>query len=525
MTKSLLLLGLAALFIGCPGSDPLLGDAGAGTTLLPGLRDGGLPPLHDGGSSDDAGAPAEDAGAPDAGAPAEDAGAPDAGAPDGGPPEASPEDGGGILPLLVSPEGGPCFLEGLAFCEAGLVCAPLYASGAGTCARACAVEGQACAGGGTCVDYGPTGEPALVCADEVASGAGCDVENLVVCGDDGLCLPNDQEPLGGTCRTRCSCQSGESCSSSACSPETCVVTSFATGAGFCGTPAPVGASCAPITEGVFCEGNAVCLLEATGAGTCRQRCPDLGAVCPGLPDSAVCFGSTSPGYCLPTVELGQGEVCTDGSTTPVTPLTCASSFGCISFESLPAGLGLCLEDCSDVSGECSTGECYDLGAQAPTAGLRCLTELPRGTRGCGLDAPEPFCEGGASAACVRLVGNDSICKLLCTLANCPAGEGCECPADESCIDSYLSSAVLGVCGQLAERGEACKSDADVYCAPAPGEDVETNAFSACLAEECRFVCRYESQGTAVELACPADLVCAPDPTGRLLPTVHLCREP
>ena len=52
-----------------------------------------------------------------------------------------------------------------------------------------------------------------------------------------------------------------------------------------------------------------------------------------------------------------------------------------------------------------------------------------------------------------------------------------------------------------------------------------NAFSICAADQCQYVCRYpdSTTGAPVDLACPTGMECGPDPTGRLLDTVHVCR--
>src|SRR5690606_23603278 len=118
-------------------------------------------------------------------------------------------------------------------------------SGAGTCARPCLVEGQACAGGGACNDFGSASEPSLACAVEAAEGEGCDPERLILCGGEGVCLADDESPLGGTCRTRCTCQTGSVCSAGACPTSTCVVVDLSAGAGYCGVPAQPGEACDP----------------------------------------------------------------------------------------------------------------------------------------------------------------------------------------------------------------------------------------------------------------------------------------
>src|SRR5690606_37422334 len=113
------------------------------------------------------------------------------------------------------------------------------------------------------------------------------------------------------------------------------------------------------------------------------------------------------------------------------------------------------------------------------------------------------------------------CKQRCTIASCPGG-ACECAGGDTCVTSILASPDLGVCGRLAGYEEACDEDADLYCAPAPGEATAGNAFSVCV-DRCRYVCRYNDvNGTPVELACPSGMDCRADPTGRLLDTVQVC---
>lgn len=503
--------------LACGPGPALDEDAGGGgpNVPLPVLRDGGMPPLPDanGPSDEDAGQSGSDAGRPDAG-PGDDAGPlPDA----GGPPTDAGQPDGGVPVVLTSVEGGPCYEAAGAVCEDGLVCAPFYVSGAGTCARPCDVEGQACAGGGTCSDYGTDSEPFLVCATPVADGGGCDPEQLVVCSGEGLCIPDDDAPLGGTCRTPCTCQTGTTCSTSTCAASTCVVTDLTTGDGFCGAAAQVGQPCDPIGGGVFCEGNASCLIDVLGNGTCRLRCETPGPDDPACAGNTECFGDPGDGFCLPTTDLGQGELCTDGTTTPVIPLTCAAGFGCIHTDDQPAGLGLCLEACSAVDDPtCETGGCYSIDPPVTGGGVRCLTELPRGDRGC--DGLAAICEGD-NGVCVTLADDDTICKQRCTIA-APT----ECAGGETCVTTFLASPDVGVCGTLVGEGEACDEDDDVYCAPAPGEATAGNAFSTCVAEQCRFICRYPDATTTepVDLACPAGMECRPDPTGRLLETVHIC---
>lgn len=513
-----LLLVMLLLTAACDGPplDGLDGGDGRPPSFLPPIRDSGVPPVTDAGPQD--AGPTSDAGPQDSGP-----------APDGGPlptdagSDAGPEDAGAVDVVLVSPEGGPCYEPGGAVCEQDLVCAPYYVSGAGTCARACDVEGQACTGGGACTDFGTSAEPFLICATEVADGEGCDPEQLIVCGGGGVCLANDDDPLGGTCRTPCTCQTGTSCSTSACTASVCVVVNLQTSAGYCGATAQPGEACDPIAGGLFCEGDATCLIDELGAGTCRARCDAPGTTdpsCTSLPDHA-CFGDVDDGFCLPTTNLGQNEVCTDGTTTPAIPLTCAPGFGCIHLADHAVGYGLCLEDCAGTGdAACETGRCYGIESIAAGGGDRCLTELPRGMRGC--DYPTTRCEGEAPV-CVALNDDESICKQRCTVASCPGG-ACECQGTESCITTFLASTDTGVCGTERARNEPCDEDLDLYCAPAPGEDIEGNAVGLCLAERCQYLCRYPgaTAGTFVDLACPGGMECRPDPTGRLLDTVQVC---
>lgn len=497
-------------------------DAGSGgpSVPLPVLRDGGTPPPPDAGGpgDDDAGQPGTDAGPGDVDSgPQPDAGQPDAGQPDAGQPDAGQPDGG-VPVVLTSAEGGPCYEAAGAVCEEGLVCTPYYVSGAGTCARPCATEGQACAGGGTCTDYG-VDDPFLVCATAVADGAGCDPEQLVVCSGDGLCFNDDEQALGGTCRTPCSCQTGTSCSTAACPTSTCVVTDLQQGDGLCGATAQLGQPCDPVGGGVICEGNAVCLIDALGNGTCRARCETPGTTDPACTGTDACFGEAGAGYCLPTTNLGQGELCTDGTQTPVIPLTCGTGLDCIHNASKhDEGFGACLEDCaSEGDAACETGGCYNIDSVIPGGGARCLSELPRGARGC--DPLEIVC-GDDGGVCVTLNDDATICKQRCAFADCPGG-ACPCASGESCV-RFLDDELEGVCGTLVGHGEACDQDADVYCAPAPGEEAAENAFSACV-DTCRFICRLPSMAPDdPDLTCPSGMECRTDPTGRLNDTVRVC---
>ncbi len=508
--------------LGCTPPPIDLQDAGDGRPdgFLPPLRDSGLPPLHDAGEGphdDDGGPEPLDGGSLDAGPGVDSGPLPDAGAPvDAGP---------DVVVVLTSAELGPCYEAAGAVCEDGLVCAPYFVSGAGTCARPCATEGQACAGGGTCASFGSDEEPSLACATEVAEGAGCDPEQLLLCAGEGVCIPDDDAPLGGVCRTPCTCQTGSSCSTSACGADTCVVINLMTSSGYCGAAAQAGEACDPIGGGVFCEGDATCLIDGLGVGTCRLRCDAPGTgdpICSGLPGHA-CFGEVDDGFCLPTTNLGQGEACTDGTTTPVIALTCAAGFDCIHDPAKhTAGFGSCLEDCTaDGDATCETGGCYDIDADPVVVDARCLSELPRGARGC--DPLEIVC-GDVAGVCVNL-SDDSICKKRCAFADCPGGS-CACAVGESCV-AFLDNALEGVCGTLVAEGGACDEDADLYCAPAPGQESEGNAFAVCAADTCQYLCRYpdSTTGAPVDLACPAGMECAADPTGRLLPTVHVCRDP
>lgn len=503
LVASLALVGAAACG---PGN---LVDEDAGTegpgNLLP-VVDGGLPPP-------DAGGPG-DSGTADGGVPPDSGPSTDAGLPDGGvnPPDSGVPDSG-VPAVMTSGEGGPCYEAAGGRCEAGLVCAPLFTSGAGTCARPCSVEGQVCGGGGVCTSFGE--DEVLACATQVQDGAGCDPEQLIVCGGEGVCISDENQPLGGTCRTPCSCPTGTACSTAACGAKACIVTSAA-GDGYCGVAAQLGQSCDPVSGGVFCEGNAVCVFDDLGSGTCRSRCQTPGTSDPACSGNSACFGEPGDGFCLPTTNRGQGELCTDGTTTPAIPLSCATGFGCIHDPNFhTAGFGACLEDCSTGGHDvCETGSCYDLQPVIPGGGARCLTEMPRGARGCG--GLVNIC-GDDDGVCVTLSSDDTICKQRCTLA-APT----ECGSGESCV-RYLDSPEFGVCGTLAGYEEACDEDADVYCAPAPGEGTTGNAFSACV-ERCRFICRYTQNGSPVQLTCPSGMECRPDPTGRLVDTVHVCVE-
>jgi hypothetical protein len=516
-------LPVLLLALACAQGAPDDGDAGRGPiTSLPVLDPEDLPDDHDPTwpPPPDAGPAADAGGSPpptgDAGSTPSDAGAtaPDAGGPD-------------VPTVLTSDEGGPCFPAGGAVCSGDLICVALYDSGAGTCARGCDAEGSACAGGGSCVDMGTLEAPALACAEEVASGEGCDPESLVLCAGDAVCFASSADPLGGLCRTRCHCDAGDSCVDAACAPETCVVTDASSGDGFCGSAAGPFEACSPVRDGVWCAGDAVCFLDELGDGECWPRCTTSGdsdPVCDATGQPSACFGDDESGrFCQRTSDLGQGELCTDGSTSPAIPLSCASGFGCLAVsDTLPAGLGLCLEDCSGGgASDCETGDCYNVEPLVAGAGARCLTELPSGTRGCSTDAPEPRC-GGESPVCVTLSGDETICKTSCVIADCPSG-ACTCGAGQACAGSFLASDTTGVCGEEVAVGASCDEDADVYCAPAPGEDDDTKAFSACLADSCHWVCAFpDGAGGTESLTCPSGYTCRTDPTGRLNDSVSVC---
>lgn len=475
--------------------------------------------------------PDSDGGEPDVGPgvePDTDGGAePDPGPTDGGSPDidaGEPFDAGPPVIYSVAAEGEPCYVQGGTPCADGLLCAPIFNSGAGTCAQSCDVVDTPCPSGGTCTDLPFNGSPNLVCADRAAEGEGCSVEDLILCGSDGACLSDDTEPLGATCRTRCTCAQGETSCAGGCASGSCVVVDPAAGGGFCGAPRAVGQSCSPAANAQLCEGDAVCLLDRTTpeTGTCRARCNtpgDADSACLALPTPHACFGPANAGTCLPTTNRTQGEVCTTGTPAPDIARTCANGFACLSVHADDApGFGRCLRDCSGGQPDCVGNEtCFSVENLAPGGGQRCITELPRGTQGC--DPPEPNCDD----TCVVDADGNGICRLSCTIANCPGGN-CECGASESCL-GLLADPAMGICGTTVERGETCDEDAEIFCADAPNQDVDGNAFSICLST-CYFVCEFDpADGPVVNLDCPAGLECAADPTGRLLSTVKVCVEP
>ena len=199
--------------------------------------------------------------------------------------------------------------------------------------------------------------------------------------------------------------------------------------------------------------------------------------------------------------------------------TCAVGSNCISVhDDDPAGIGRCLKNCAGNQAACVGDEtCFNVESVAPGGGSRCLRELPRGSQGC--NPPEPTCED----ICVVDGAGGGICRLQCSMATCPGGS-CACGAGEECVGIFADP-TIGVCGTVAQRGESCNEDEEIFCAAAPNSDVATNAFSICLGT-CYFVCEFDpADGPVVNLDCPAGLQCVPDPTGRLLSTVKVCVEP
>lgn len=538
---SLVVLACSALVFGAAVASTSACDSGRLQPQDGGVEPDTLPlPIVDGGNGPGVPEPSvgpgaepdSDGGEPDVGPGVE----PDA---DGGvEPDPQPSDGGtpgvdGGGPIDAGPpgpiysiaaEGEPCYAEGGTPCEEGLQCAPIFNSGAGTCAQSCDVVDAPCPSGGICTDLPNNGTPNLICADRAAEGEGCRVEDLLLCDGDGACLRDDTEPLGATCRTRCTCAQGETSCAGGCTSGSCVVVDPVAGTGFCGAPRAIGESCSPTANAQFCEGDAACVveLETPEAGTCRARCNtpgDADSACLALATPHACFGTDNAGTCLPTTNRTQGEVCTTGTPAPEIALSCAAGFACLSVHADDnPGFGRCLRDCSGGQADCVGNEtCFSVENLAPGGGNRCITELPRGTQGC--DPPEPNCDD----TCVLNADGNGICRLSCTVANCPGGT-CECGPSEECL-GLLADPATGICGTTVERGEACDEDQEVFCADAPNQDVDNNAFSVCLTN-CYFVCEFDpADGPVVNLDCPAGLECAADPTGRLLPTVKVCVDP
>lgn len=478
-------------------------DAGATTDGGPdGHADAGDGSLHDAGETLDGGAMmAADAGA------LVDAGAQEA-------------DGGPNLEFVAG-QGDRCYLAGGTGCADGLVCADIYEPGIGICEYPCMEKGSPCSTGGICTDLGFLGSPQQVCANPVGEGDACETESLRLCTDGSECILNSAEPLGGTCRMPCACSDGATCDAERCGEDVCVVLNQSSGAGFCGTPVPPGERCSPIDEALLCVGtsatDATCVLSVgeLESGSCQLRCASE-SDCVGAPGTG-CMGAPD-GLCMTLSGLGQGELCTlAGAAAPHT-LTCADGLDCVGVhEAYAPDFGVCLQSCTN-SASCDPGAaCYELEGR-PDVGRRCFRELPRGATGC--NPPEPLC-AGENGLCVMRSSGEGTCKLKCTLAKCP-GADCECSAPESCIDDFVASDTLGVCGSRAGWREPCDIALDVYCAPAPGQEIETNAMAMCVGT-CDYFCRMaDNDGTLIDLTCPDGFRCREDPSGRWLPPTRIC---
>ena len=502
--------------------------------------DASIMPAADAASLEDAGTTEVDAGeAIDAGGPldaganldaadVQDAGGgTDAGgdALDAGPSfDANDDDGdvdSGPIFEFVAGQGERCFLEGGTMCDVGLVCADIYEPGIGVCEYPCDVKDEPCATGGICTDLAFLGSAQKVCANPVQEGQACETQTLRLCSDGSECITNRAEPLGGTCRTPCSCAAGSTCEDPLCGDDLCVVLDRSTGNGFCGTPVAPGERCSPIDEALLCAGSATsdatCLLNVgeTEIGVCRLRCSEESDCA-----SAANTGCMIPpdGLCLPLTGLGQGELCTlDGANLPHT-MACGEGYDCLGVhEAYAPDFGVCLSSCtSNASCEAGSG-CYLLENEADI-GPRCYRELPRGATGC--NPPEPIC-AGENGMCAQTSSGEGICKMMCTLAKCPGAE-CECQGAEECIDDYVASDAFGVCGSRAGWHEPCDTELDVYCEPAPGQEIETNAIAICMGT-CDYFCQFEGElGALVELNCPAGYACREDPSGRWLPPTQVC---
>ena len=482
-------------------------DAGGAPDASAAFDAGTLP---DAGQSDDAGSEQLDAGDInlDAGQPSEMDGGDDT------------VDSGPVFEFVAG-QGERCFLEGGTTCDVGLVCADIYEPGIGICEYPCDVKDQPCATGGICTDLGFLGSPQKVCANPVSEGDACETEALRLCSDGSQCITNTAEPLGGTCRIPCSCSGGPTCENQLCGDSECVVLDRSAGDGFCGTAVAPGGRCSPIDEALLCAGSdtsdATCLLGLgeTEVGVCHLRCSaesDCTAV-----EGTGCM-IPPDGLCMPLDGLGQGELCTlDGANVPHT-MTCAAGFDCLGVhEAYAPDFGVCLPSCTG-NDSCEEGsDCYLLESQ-PDIGPRCYRELPRGARGC--NPPEPIC-AGENGMCAQTASGEGICKMMCTLAKCPGPE-CECQSPEACIDDYVASDVFGICGSRAGWQEPCDTDLDVYCSPAPGQEIETNAIAICMGT-CDYFCQFEGeQGALVELNCPVGYACREDPSGRWLPPTQVC---
>jgi hypothetical protein len=303
-----------------------------------------------------------------------------------------------------------------------------------------------CAVGSECAD----GACRTICDPSASSGAAW------ACGENLRCLPFEQTPEVGVCRSCTECEvgkAGQCASGFACrSVDGCAV-------------------CVPGEErpgGTACETNGQCLSRICLDGFCRGSCPGLAtSQCTA---NEQCFPATSDG-----LQFGACLPC--GECDPVAQSGCSPGESCLV---QPQGCSVCyVEGTKNVGEPCTTFDC--------AAGLTCANGVCLG-----------YCDPSDTTTCAYSCSGASALPAgvgICVpCGECSPGVSDVCGTQLKC-DNYGGCTVCETNGGSVKEGESCQSDFDC------GHDLH------CFERSCRHYCELAAASSGSD-ACPVGRTCA-----------------